>query len=219
MRFINDEGTEDGGLIFGGSGGVERKPDSLSHLSFDQYEQDPTVVLGTALHDGIRTEGIQLNDAPLAPITPDLISEAVRIKNPASPPAAPRPSNFAVIQTRAQVSYIDLLARYALDVPAGLKIPVAISVAGLVLAAFMDMPYDFYILLRVLVCLTCVIVAVPLWRSEMAGAWFWAAVGIAVLYNRLLPVHLHKGTWEWLNIATIPVFAALFLIIKPRTFV
>jgi hypothetical protein len=140
-------------------------------------------------------------------------------KKPAPPPVAPRPSKFAVIQNRAHLSYIDVLARYALDVPAGLKIPVAISIAGLVLAAFMDMTYDFYILLRVLVCLTCVIVAVPLWRSGMAGAWFWTAVGIAVLYNPLLPVHLHQGTWEWLNIATFPVFAALFLIIKPRTVV
>ena len=80
MLFINDEGTEDGGLIFGGSRGAEGKPSSFSHLSFDQYEQDQTVVLGTALHDGVRTEGIQLNDAPLAAITPDLIAEATRIK-------------------------------------------------------------------------------------------------------------------------------------------
>ncbi len=100
MLFINDEGTEDGGLIFGGSGsgGVERKPDSFSHLSFDQYEQDQTVVLGTALHDGIRTEGIQLNDAPLAPITPDLISEAVRIK--AMPHGEDRQKAWADFQRR-----------------------------------------------------------------------------------------------------------------------
>ena len=80
MLFINDEGTEDGGLIFGGSK-ANGKASSFSHLSFDQYVQDQTVVLGTALHDGVRTEGIQLNDAPLAAITPDLIAEATRIKS------------------------------------------------------------------------------------------------------------------------------------------
>ena len=138
-------------------------------------------------------------------------------KKPAPPPAIPRPSDFAAIQTRAKLLYVDVLARHALDVPAGLKIPVAMSIAVLALAASTDMPYDFYTLLRVLVCLTSVIVAVSLWRAGMPGAWFWTAVGIAVLYNPLLPVHLHEGSWEWLNIGTIPVFAALLLIIKPRT--
>jgi hypothetical protein len=80
MLFINDEGTEDGGLIYGGSrsGG---KPSSFGHLSFDQYEQDQTVVVGSALaQDGTRTAGFALNDAPDAPITPELYDQAERIK-------------------------------------------------------------------------------------------------------------------------------------------
>ena len=57
------------------------KPSSFSHLSFDQYDQDQTVVLGTELSpDGSRNEGITLNDAPQAPITPDMYREAERIK-------------------------------------------------------------------------------------------------------------------------------------------
>ena len=54
---------------------------SFSHLSFDGYEQDQTVVLGTALSpDGTRNAGIILNDAPDQPITPQLYEEAERIK-------------------------------------------------------------------------------------------------------------------------------------------
>lgn len=80
MLFINDEGTEDGGLIYGGAT-RDGKPSSFSHLSFDQYEQDQTVVLGTSLsEDGTRTAGITLNDAPGQPITPELYGEAERIK-------------------------------------------------------------------------------------------------------------------------------------------
>ncbi len=45
MLFINDEGTEDGGLIYGGAT-TDGKRSSFSHLSFDQYEQDQTVVMG-----------------------------------------------------------------------------------------------------------------------------------------------------------------------------
>jgi len=80
MLFINDEGTEDGGLIYGGAttGG---KRSSFSHLSFDQYEQDQTVVMGTALNpDGSRTAGISLSDRPDQSITPEDMAEAERIK-------------------------------------------------------------------------------------------------------------------------------------------
>ncbi len=86
MLFINDEGTEDGGLIYGGakSNGT---PSSFSHLSFDQYDQDQTVNIGTALQDGQRTAGIVLNDAPLQAITPNLIEEGERIKSMPHGPA------------------------------------------------------------------------------------------------------------------------------------
>ena len=79
MLFLNDEGTEDGGLIYGG-GIAGNNPYSFSHLSFDQYEQDQTVVIGASLENGSRQEGIQLNDAPEKSITPDLIAEGERIK-------------------------------------------------------------------------------------------------------------------------------------------
>lgn len=79
MLFVNDEGTEDGGIIYGGAAS-EGGPFSFSHLSFDQYDQDQTIDLGTALSDGRKTAGIALNDMPDEPITPELIEEAERIK-------------------------------------------------------------------------------------------------------------------------------------------
>jgi hypothetical protein len=79
MLFINDEGTEDGGLIYGGAK-KDGKPYSFSHLSFDQYDQDQTVVVGTALDDGQKTAGISLNDMPEQPITPAMAEDAERIK-------------------------------------------------------------------------------------------------------------------------------------------
>jgi hypothetical protein len=39
MLFFNDEGTENGGLIFGGSKDKGGHVESYGHLSFDQYEQ------------------------------------------------------------------------------------------------------------------------------------------------------------------------------------
>jgi hypothetical protein len=45
MIFFNDEGTENGGLIFGGRKDKDGKPSSFGHLSFDNYEQDQVMVI------------------------------------------------------------------------------------------------------------------------------------------------------------------------------
>jgi hypothetical protein len=98
MLFINDEGTEDGGLIYGGAT-VNGQRSSFSHLSFDQYEQDQTVVLETALSpDGGKTAGISLSDMPDYPITPDLYAEAERIK--AMPHGTARAAAWATFQKK-----------------------------------------------------------------------------------------------------------------------
>jgi hypothetical protein len=109
MLFINDEGTEDGGLIYGGAS-IDGKPSSFSHLSFDQYDQDQTVVLGTELSpDGSRNEGITLNDAPEKPITPDMYREAERIK--AMPHGAARKTAWTAFMKK----YPSLLERASLE--------------------------------------------------------------------------------------------------------
>jgi hypothetical protein len=109
MLFINDEGTEDGGLIYGGVR-VEGKPSSFSHLSFDQYDQDQTVVLGTELSpDGSRNAGITLNDAPEKPITPDMYREAERIK--AMPQGDAKKTAWAAFMKK----YPSLLQRASLE--------------------------------------------------------------------------------------------------------
>jgi len=63
LIFFNDEGTENGGLVFGGksaSGHVS----SGGHLSFDQYEQDQVVTLEQNEEDGRRAAGLTIDDRP-----------------------------------------------------------------------------------------------------------------------------------------------------------
>ena len=45
MIFYNDEGTENGGVIWGGNKGKDGKVSSHGHLSFDNYEQDQVMVI------------------------------------------------------------------------------------------------------------------------------------------------------------------------------
>jgi hypothetical protein len=84
MLFVNDEGTEDGGLIYGGTkgGGKDdgKGPVSFSHLSFDQYDQDQTLVLGASLEDGKRTSGVTVNDVGAYPINQEYIDVVERVK-------------------------------------------------------------------------------------------------------------------------------------------
>jgi hypothetical protein len=79
MLMMNDEGSEDGGFIWGGLT-RDGTPMSFSHLSFDQYEQDQTLSLDTSLENGRRFTGIRLNDVPNTPITPQLVEEYERLR-------------------------------------------------------------------------------------------------------------------------------------------
>lgn len=63
--FMNDEGTENGGLIFGGSKDKDGKVSSFGHLSFDNYDQDQTLVLQASQQDTAQKSSyIQINDQP-----------------------------------------------------------------------------------------------------------------------------------------------------------
>ncbi len=63
MIFYNDEGTENGGLIFSG----EKKDGNVTavgSLTFDQYEQDQTIALQYVDDSGKRRAGLLITDYP-----------------------------------------------------------------------------------------------------------------------------------------------------------
>lgn len=130
-------------------------------------------------------------------------------------PSKPR-SQFREALFELMHAVVGALSRARLDLSKGLIFPLIASITGLLIAVFGNVPYDFFMLLRVLVFITCAIVAVGLFRTGAIGKWFWIVVAIALLYNPLLPIHLHRSTWEWLNIATIPVFATLSILVRPH---
>jgi hypothetical protein len=72
ILFFNDEGSENGGLLFGGA----KKGQNVSsggHLSFDQYEQDQVIALDQTEDHGRRRAGLTFFDRPATPIPLDLI--------------------------------------------------------------------------------------------------------------------------------------------------
>jgi hypothetical protein len=67
MIFFNDEGEENGGLIFGGKK-IDGKPTSFGHLSFDQYDGDQNMALEYIEEHGHREEGLSFNEQPDMPL-------------------------------------------------------------------------------------------------------------------------------------------------------
>ena len=81
---------------------------------------------------------------------------------------------------------------------------VVISSLAAVLA-LAPMPWGYYALLRIMLCLTaCVGFAAA--RKAEETTWMWVYGVIAVVYNPLLPVALgSKPLWAALNLATLIV--------------
>jgi hypothetical protein len=60
--FFDDEGTESGGLIFGGMKSPDGKVSRSGHLSFDQYDQDQVFSIDAGEENGRRQSGITISD-------------------------------------------------------------------------------------------------------------------------------------------------------------
>ncbi|HTQ54860.1 MAG TPA: hypothetical protein VMI94_10390 [Bryobacteraceae bacterium] len=81
--FFDDEGTEDGGLIFGGAK-TDGKVESFGHLSFDQYQQDQVFTIDAGDENGRRHSGIGITDRGDYPIM-EAFEASLRIRK--LPPA------------------------------------------------------------------------------------------------------------------------------------
>lgn len=85
MIFYDDEGTEDGGLIFQGRTENGRYR-AYGHLSFDQYGEDQVINLEYEDENGAHRQGLQIADRPDVPLL-DLISRRDSIRRmPMVPP-------------------------------------------------------------------------------------------------------------------------------------
>lgn len=87
-----------------------------------------------------------------------------------------------------------------------IKFPIIISVIMLLLS-ILPLPYGYYTLLRIIVCGTAIYLV---WFSYKLSkmVWVWIMGGIAILFNPLIPIHLNKGTWVFIDL----IISILFLI-------
>lgn len=88
--------------------------------------------------------------------------------------------------------------------------------AAILGAALARWPYGYYMLLRVVVLVTALLVASMAYQRERALT-VWAAFFViaAVIFNPFVPLHLTRGVWSILNVATAGLFVSHF-IFAPR---
>ncbi|TEW69539.1 hypothetical protein E2R65_02245 [Mucilaginibacter phyllosphaerae] len=67
LIFFNDEGTENGGLVFMGHKDSTGRYSATGHLSFDQYNQNQVLYMQYADDNGEQTTGLHIDDWQTSP--------------------------------------------------------------------------------------------------------------------------------------------------------
>lgn len=93
------------------------------------------------------------------------------------------------------------------------RLPAIIAIL-LVAAVFGRWPYGFYTLLRLVVCGTSVYLAF-LSGAAKSKFWPWLMGGLAILFNPLVPIHLHRSSWQVLDVLAATVLAVFVALRKP----
>lgn len=119
MIFLDDEGTEDGGLIFDGAL-VKGKASSHGHLSFDQYDQDQTLALDEGLEDGEKYSQIVLGSQPDFALSPEVVNQFAMIK--AMPEGPAKQKAWADVKKKYPYGPYRVILRTASDKSAGLTL-------------------------------------------------------------------------------------------------
>ena len=82
----------------------------------------------------------------------------------------------------------------------------SVIAAVAVALGFADLPYGYYMLLRLFLCGVSLFFMFGA-RLVLEDWHRWVLGGFAVLYNPVLPVRIgDKGIWEVLNVATVILF-------------
>jgi hypothetical protein len=87
----------------------------------------------------------------------------------------------------------------------------------LLMVATARFPYAYYTFTRIVTCGTAVWIAlVGCEEGPAIKAWSIVLLLIAVLFNPIIPVHLHRSTWFYLDLGAAGVFVAHLFFVRQR---
>ncbi len=88
---------------------------------------------------------------------------------------------------------------------------------ALLIVAIGPLPYGYYTLLRIAVCVAAAWLAVlDYQRDENVGPWVIALGLGAILFNPIIPIHLDRDIWFILDIGMAGVLAAHLMVTKSK---
>ena len=83
----------------------------------------------------------------------------------------------------------------------------------ILLVAVAPLPYEYYQFLRWVICGASIYIAYK--AVEWSRQWaVWLFVPVAILFNPLLPIHLTKEIWQYIDLATALSFGLSLLYLK-----
>jgi hypothetical protein len=65
--------------------------------------------------------------------------------------------------------------------------------------------YEYYQVLRIVLCVSSAIIAYDFYSSKLNG-WALAFVAIAILFNPISPVYMTKASWVGIDLITAVLF-------------
>jgi hypothetical protein len=84
--------------------------------------------------------------------------------------------------------------------------PALCCILALLVAAFSELPFAFYVLLRLVVCTVSAYYALQMFRAGQTF-WIWAFGANALLFNPVLPVRMARTDWQLLDLVAALFFA------------
>lgn len=104
-----------------------------------------------------------------------------------------------------------------MELPAFRSIPrfVWIVPAVLLAVAVARLPYGYYTFTRVVTSGAAILIAIAGFEERLPNrGWSVLFVLTAVLFNPLIPIHLDRATWFYLDLGAAAVFVAHLLLVR-----
>lgn len=95
------------------------------------------------------------------------------------------------------------------------RLPFIVAIASLALGIPPIWPYGYYVLLRLIVCGVAVYGAMQA-NSQQRMGWVWTLGATAVLFNPLIPVHLMKDTWVFIDLITAILLGVAMSVLRRK---
>lgn len=90
------------------------------------------------------------------------------------------------------------------------------AVVVLLIAVF-DMPYGYYTLVRVVVTAVVLITACHAVARSRSPLWIGVMGVIIILFNPVVPVHLPRETWLFIDLAVAAILALYAVTLSSRS--